>query len=102
MSGEAIREPSSFEPAEVDDAEVAEAGAQNAVGVTLSEDGSTVLSAVTGQVVEAGDDARLVIKIGNNILSAVRVVEPLETDYVVIALPPGENPEDVAAQILDR
>ena len=94
-AGDSVTLPTDFERVGVTEAVAVDEGGQNAVGLTLSVDGATTLAAVTQRVADAGPDARLVVKIGDDLLSAVRVVDDVRTDFVVVALPSSENPDDV-------
>jgi len=87
--------PASFERAGVKDAVVAEAGGQNAVEVTFTDEGAAVFAALTEEAAQAGGDARLVIKIGDEIRATVMVVEPLSGDSVMIALSPDDSAQEV-------
>lgn len=95
VNGENVVLPSAFERADVEDAAVADDDGQNAVGVTFDEDGAAVLHALTEKAAGAGDTARLVIKIGGEIQTAVRVMQASEDDYVQIVLSPDDNAQDV-------
>jgi len=94
IDGESLLLPSAFERAGVEDAVVA-AGDQNAVDVTFDADGTLVLQAVTEQVADAGDTARLVIRIDGEVVAAVVVVEALRDDEVQIALSPEDSAQDI-------
>jgi hypothetical protein len=73
---------------------VAEAGGQNAIDVTFTDDGAVVLSALTAKAAAAGASARLVIKIGGEIRSAPFVAEALTGNQVLIALSPDDNAQE--------
>lgn len=75
---------------------VAAAGDQpgSAVDITFSDEGAAVLETSTAEVAQAGDDARLIIKVGNEVLAAVAVAQPLKGDHVQVALPADMSPED--------
>ena len=89
--------PSEYERANVEDAAVATVEGQNAVDVTLSKEGAVVFNALTEKAVQAGDAARLVLKIGGEIQAAVTVVEALEGNQLQIIL----SPEDSAQEVVD-
>jgi hypothetical protein len=72
---------SDFLRAEVEAVAVADDQGANAVDVTLSKGGAAVLETSTSEVAMAGDDARLVIKVGGEVLSAVAVAETLRGDH---------------------
>lgn len=94
INGESVLLPSAFERAGVEEAAVA-AGDQNAVDVTFDDDGALVLQTVTEQVFDAGDTARLVIRIEGETVAAVVVMEALTGDQVQIALSPEDSAQDV-------
>jgi hypothetical protein len=77
----------------------AEDGQSDAVTLELTEDGAAVLTATTTEASEAGEDARLVIKVGDDVLSAVKVAEPLRDDHVTIGLPSDVAAEEFAEKI---
>lgn len=94
INGESLLLPPDFERAGVEEAVVA-AGDQNAVDVTFDDDGALVLQTVTEQVFDAGDTARLVIRIEGETVAAVVVMEALTGDQVQIALSPEDSAQDV-------
>lgn len=94
INGESVLLPSTFERAGVEDA-VAAGDGQNAVDVTFDDDGALVLQTVTEQVADAGDTARLVIRINGEVVAAVVVIEALTDDQVQIALSPDDSAQDV-------
>ncbi|TQO19898.1 hypothetical protein FB472_1499 [Rhodoglobus vestalii] len=89
-----VLKPTAFERASVEDAAVAEAGGQNAVDVTFTDEGAVVLNALTEEAAGAGEPARLVMKIGPEIRSAVFVAEPLIGNQIMIALSPDDNAQE--------
>lgn len=97
VNGENVVLPSAFERAGVEDATIAEGEGQNAVDVTFNEDGAVVLNALTEKAAQAGDSARLVIRIGGEIQAAVMVMQALEGDHVQISI----SPDDSAQEIVD-
>jgi len=94
VSDQYVLRPSAFERASVENAVVAEAGGQNAIDVTFTDDGAVVLSALTAKAAAAGASARLVIKIGGEIRSAPFVAEALTGNQVLIALSPDDNAQE--------
>ena len=89
--------PSEFERANVEDAAAAAVGGQNAVDVTFSKDGAIVFNALSERAAQAGDAARLVMKIGGEIQAAVTVMQALDGNQVQIIL----SPEDSAQEVVD-
>ncbi|EPR75352.1 hypothetical protein ADILRU_2308 [Leifsonia rubra CMS 76R] len=81
-----VLRPSTFKRASVEDAAVAEAGGQNAVDATFTDDGTAVLNARTEEAAGTGASARLIIKIGGEIRSAPFGAEPLTGNQALIAL----------------
>jgi hypothetical protein len=94
VNGENVFLPDAFEEAGVEDASVAGDG-QNAVDVTFTADGATVLHEFTEQAVEAGDQARLVLRIGGELQAAVVVMEVLKGDQLQIGLSPDESAQEL-------
>ncbi|MEV8250342.1 hypothetical protein AB0O87_05385 [Microbacterium sp. NPDC076768] len=90
--------PSDFESAGVESAAAIEDAQQNAVEVTLTSEGAAVLNDLSGQAAQAGDDTRLLFKVDDDILSAVRVMDALQGNQVVIAL----GSEDAPQELVDR
>jgi hypothetical protein len=89
-----VLKPTAFERATVEDAVVADAGGQNAVDVTFTDEGAVVLNALTEEAAGAGESARVVMKIGAEIRSAVFVTEPLIGNQIMIALSPDDNAQE--------
>jgi hypothetical protein len=83
--------PSDFVHVGVDDAEAVADGGTVAVDVRFDGEGAKVFQAFTAEAAETGETARLVIKVGDTVVSAVAVLEPWEGDSVLIALPPDES-----------
>ena len=98
VNGENVSLPDAFEEAGVEDASVA-GGGQSAVDVTFTADGATVLHELTEQAVEAGDQARLVMRIGGEVQAAVVVMEALTGDQLQIGLSPDESAQELVDQI---
>lgn len=72
---------------------------QEMLEVTLDDDGASAFRAATAEVAEAGNNARLVLQVGENVLSAVQVPEPVEGAQIQIALPAAVNAEELAEQL---
>jgi hypothetical protein len=73
-----------------------------AVYVVLDTEGARAFSAIAGQVAEEeGDGGRLVLRVDGEVLSAVRVPEPMSLTRLEIAVPDHLRAEDVARQIND-
>lgn len=96
VNGQHVLLPSAFEQANVKDSSVAENG-KNAVEVTFDEDGAEVLHTLTETAAEAGESARLVMKIGGELRAAAAVMEALEGGQVQIHL----SPDDSAQELVD-
>lgn len=94
VNGTSVLLPSAFEQAGVTNARVAD-GSQNAVEVTFDQGGAEILHSLTEKAAEAGDTARLVIRIGGELQAAVVVMEALEGDQAQIGLAPDENAQDI-------
>ena len=95
VNGENVVLPSALERAGVKDATIAEGEGQNAVDVTFTEDGAIVFNALTVKAVQAGDSARLIIKIGGEIQAAVVVMDAMEGDHVQISVSPDDNAQKI-------
>ncbi|MGY4858522.1 SecDF P1 head subdomain-containing protein [Cryobacterium sp. AP23] len=98
VNGQNVLLPDAFEEAGVADSSVAGNG-QNAVDVTFTADGAAVLHELTEQAVGAGDQARLVIRIGGELQAAVVVMETLKGDQLQIGLSPDENAQELVDMI---
>lgn len=95
VGGEWVILPTTFEKAAVDDAAVSDTAQRNAVDVTFSAEGASVLNSLTDQAARAGAEARLVFKVGDELLAAVAVMEALDGDQVTIALAPDDDPQQI-------
>ncbi|MBZ2195771.1 hypothetical protein [Occultella gossypii] len=80
---------------------VPDAGEGDAVDLTFDPDGAAVLQELSAQAAGAGETARLVIRVGETLVSAAAVPEPLEeaAGNVRIALPDGTSAADVVEEI---
>ncbi|TFC52846.1 MULTISPECIES: hypothetical protein [unclassified Cryobacterium] len=94
VNGDSVLLPSTFQEAGVKNSSVAENG-QSAVDVTFNDDGAKVWQELTEEAVGAGDSARLLIKIGDKLQAAVRVMDVSTGDQVQIALAPDESAQDL-------
>jgi hypothetical protein len=101
VGGEWVVLPETFEQAAVDAAVVSE-GQQQAVELTFSDEGAAVVHALTDQAAEAGDQARLVLKIGDDLRAAVVVMEALNGNEVTISLSPDDDPQEMVDLIGDH
>lgn len=90
---------SDFVHAGVEKAEAVADGNTNGVDVKFDDDGTKVFQTLTAEAAESGGTARLVIKAGDKVLSAVSVLEALQGDTVMIALPPDANPDELVGMI---
>ena len=97
IDGEAFLTPKGYQRAGVSDAGVRDEGGQAVINVTLDADGAGVLQSLTREAFEAGGDARLVFKVGDEVLSAVTVMQPLKGDQISITVGPEAN----AQQLVD-
>lgn len=94
VNGESVLLPVTFQEAGVEDSRVAES-AQSAVDVLFTENGAKILQALTKEATGASDSARLLIRIGDEILASVRVMDALEGDQIQIALSPDESAQEI-------
>lgn len=96
---ESVIRPADFDAASVIEAEVSDDSQENAVDITLTEEGSKILTELTEEASEQGDDARLVVKVGDEIIAAVRVEEPLVGENLTVSLAPDEDPQEIVELI---
>lgn len=96
VDGQYIKSPAAFTPATVEIATVADVSAQNGVDVTFTDDGAAVLNSITVEAIQAGGKARLVMKVGDDMLAAVMVAAPLTGNSLTIVLSPDDNAQEVA------
>lgn len=87
-----------FKKVELKSVSAADDQSGNAVELSLTVDGAAVLTASSAAASKAGDDARLAIRVGDEVLSAVKVMEPVSGDHVTIALPSDITAEEFAEQ----
>lgn len=100
VNGEYVVVPDAgFSRAGVESVATAGEEAGNAVDVTLTSEGAELLESATTTAAQAGDDARLVIKVGGEMLSAVAVAEPLEGEHFLLALPPELSAEEFTERV---
>lgn len=100
VNGESITTPSAFERADVEAAAAVAGAAQSAVDVTFTDEGAAVLHTLTEQA--AGGSQRLVMKVGDEIIAAIVVAEPLEGKQVQIALSNDADAQRMADLIQGR
>lgn len=100
VNGEYVIVPDAgFSRAGVESVAAAGDEAGNAVDVTLTSEGAAVLESATAEAAQAGDDARLVIKVGGEVFAAVAVAEPLEGEHFLLALPPKLSAEGFTERV---
>ncbi|RZS68697.1 hypothetical protein EV187_1132 [Agromyces ramosus] len=100
MNGEYVMVPDAgFSLAGVESIAVAGDEVGNAVDVTLTSEGAAVVESAAAEAAQAGDDSRLVIKVGGEVLSAVAVAEPLEGEHFLLALPPELSAEEFTERV---
>jgi len=87
--------PAVFKTATIEDAVASERDGQNTVDVTFTDDGAAIVNSLTAEAVQAGGEARLVMRIGDEIRAAVTVAEPLTGDSLTIALSPDDSAQEV-------
>lgn len=88
LDGEQLVLPSTFERAIVDSAIVAAEQGPNTVEVTFSDDGTKIFRAVTEEAANAGESARLLIKLDGEIEAAVVVQEAIEDGHTQLDFTP--------------
>lgn len=92
VNGESVILPSAFERAGVAAVEVAD---QNAVDVTFSGDGAGVFHSLTERASGGGKTARLLVKVGDEMLAAVLVMQAQQGDHVQIRLSADKSAQHV-------
>lgn len=88
--------PAEFEQLGVDAAAAAGTGL---IDVTLDSDGAAVMQQLSTEASEAGEDARLVTRVGNDVLSAVRVQGAFRGQFLQMAVPAEVDAGRIAARI---
>lgn len=101
VGGQYLTSPSAYRAAAVDDAAVVERDGQDAVDLTFTDAGADVLRSLAEEVAQAGDDARLVMRVGSQIRSAAEVLGPVDGNTLTIALPPDESAQEVVGLIVE-
>lgn len=100
VDGQGVIQPKRFERADVAEAAVATSPEPRAIDVTLTSDGAKTLSSLTKRVLEAGDTARLILRYGGEIRSAVSVMESIDTGEFQLGLAPDADPEQTVASLM--
>ncbi|MFF2389592.1 hypothetical protein [Agromyces sp. NPDC058104] len=90
---------SDFLRAGVETAEAVEDDTINALDVTFDDDGAGVFQELTAEAAASEGTALLVIKVGDEVLSAVTVVEPMHGDTAMIVLPPDADANELARML---
>lgn len=72
-----------------------------AVDVVFDAEGAAAFSKASGEVAQKGDSARLVLRVDDHVLSAVRVPSSVAVTKMRIALPDHLHADDIARQITD-
>ncbi|WP_098453760.1 hypothetical protein [Sanguibacter antarcticus] len=101
IDGQYVTNPETFRTATVEDVVVAEHDGHSAVDLTFAADGEAVLKSLTQEVAQAGSDARLVMKIGDEIRSAVAVPEPVIGNAMTIPMSSTDSAQDAVDLILN-
>ena len=101
IDGQYVMSPATFKPATVEAAAVAENDGQSSVDLTFTDDGAAVLKSLTEEAVQAGDEARLIMKIGDEMRLAVAVPEPVTGDAVTIPSSSADSAQEFVDLILD-
>ena len=102
VNDEDIVPPSSFEDADVQDADIVESNGQYSVHVTFTDAGGKVLNTVSAQAADAGNGTRMVLKARGWIIGAPVALAPLEGREVSIAVSPNDSAQDLLDAILGR
>jgi len=59
--------------------------------VIFTDAGASIVNSLNTEAVQAGGEARLIMRIGDEIRAAVTVAEPLTGESLTIALSPGDS-----------
>ncbi|HIY67717.1 MAG TPA: hypothetical protein H9830_15735 [Candidatus Agrococcus pullicola] len=95
VGSEHVVRPAVFETAAVEDAVASSGGTQNAVDVTFTDKGADTLNDLTIQASGGNANARLLVKVGDEIVAAVTVEEPLGGDHVTLGRSADDHPDAV-------
>lgn len=96
VRGEHVVTTSDFQRAGIDEAwTVADDADGDTIHLTFDDDGTAVLESSSEEVARAGETARLLIRVDDDVLAAVRVPEPLTGGDVLLAVPGGSSAEDL-------
>lgn len=101
IDGQYVMSPATFEPATAEKAAVAENDGQSAVDLTFTDEGAAVLKSLTEEAVQAGDEARLIMKIGDEMRFAVAVPEVVTSDAVTIPFSSADSAQEFVDLILN-
>lgn len=86
--------PAAFAQAGVEEATAAEGQGPHAVDVTFTKEGATVLHNLTEQAAQAGNSARLVIKVGGEMQAAVTVMEAVNEGQLQMSFSPNTSAQE--------
>ena len=99
VGDEHVIRPSGFEGAGVEDAVANSENQQNSVDVTFTDEGAKIVNDLTTQASGAGTESRLLVKVGDEIVAAVSVQEPLRGDRVAFGLSPEDDSDAIVELI---
>lgn len=71
----------------------------SAVDVVFDAEGAAAFSKAASEVAQDGDGARLVLRVGDQVLSAVRVSSPISVTTMRFVVPGHLHADEVARQI---
>lgn len=94
-----VIQPSEFSEASVENASPRVEEQQKSVDITLTDEGAKTLNDLSTQAMDAGADTRLLLSVGDEILTAVTVQAPLSGDQVTLALSPEDDPDAIIERI---
>jgi hypothetical protein len=90
-----VMRPSSFENATVQNA----VAHSDSVDVAFTDNGAKVLNDLTTQASGVSAESRLLVKVGDEIVAAVSVMEPLSGHHVTLGLSQDHDPDAVVELI---
>lgn len=102
IKDENVISPTEFKTAKVETIAVSESEETGQVDLTFTQDGASVFQSMTKQAAGAGASARMVLKIGGQIHSAIPVAEAIEGDKLQIRLSSSQDAQELADLIQSK
>lgn len=102
INGQSVTNPSVFQNAGIQSANIVQNDGQNAIHVTFTETGSGIIYALSEDVAQAGNTGRLILKVGDEMLGAIALPQALVSNDLQIALPVSKNPQEILSLIYNQ